>query len=240
MNKDIWKIIRDEVNLRIGAEPSLEPYLSQLVLSQDSLINSVASVLASKLNSDALSSNKIKEFILDVYNKCDHIEQDLIDDLVFFKDHDPACKYFSTPILFYKGFQGLATYRAAHCLWNDNRHTMALFFQNRASEIFGVDIHPAANIAGGVMIDHATGVVIGETSNIDKNVSIYQGVTLGGKGFEVGDRHPKIRSGVSIFASSTILGNIVIGKNSKVAAGSLVLKDVDDNVTVAGIPAKEI
>ena len=240
MNKDTWKVIRDEVNLRIGAEPSLEPYLNQLVLSQDSLKNSVASVLASKLNSDALSSNKIKEFILDVYNKCDHIEQDLIDDLVFFKDHDPACKYFSTPILFYKGFQGLATYRAAHCLWNDNRHTMALFFQNRASEVFGVDIHPAANIAGGVMIDHATGVVIGETSKIDKNVSIYQGVTLGGKGFEVGDRHPKIRSGVSIFASSTILGNIVIGKNSKVAAGSLVLKDVDDNVTVAGIPAKEI
>ena len=240
MNKDIWKIIRDEVNLRIGAEPSLEPYLNQLVLSQDSLINSVASVLASKLNSDALSSNKIKEFILEVYNKCDHIEQDLIDDLVFFKDHDPACKYFSTPILFYKGFQGLATYRAAHCLWNDNRHTMALFFQNRASEIFGVDIHPAANIAGGVMIDHATGVVIGETSKIDKNVSIYQGVTLGGKGFEIGDRHPKIKSGVSIFASSTILGNIVIGKNAKIAAGSLVLKDVDEDVTVAGIPAKEI
>ena len=240
MNKDTWKIIRDEVNLRIDAEPSLEPYLNQLVLSQDSLKNSVASVLASKLNSDALSSNKIKEFILDVYNKCDHIEQDLIDDLVFFKDHDPACKYFSTPILFYKGFQGLATYRAAHCLWNDNRHTMALFFQNRASEVFGVDIHPAANIAGGVMIDHATGVVIGETSKIDKNVSIYQGVTLGGKGFEIGDRHPKIKSGVSIFASSTILGNIVIGKNAKIAAGSLVLKDVDEDVTVAGIPAKEI
>ena len=240
MNKDIWQIIRDEVNLRIGAEPSLEPYLNQLVLSQDSLKNSVASVIASKLNSDALSSNKIKEFILEVYNKCDHIEQDLIDDLVFFKDHDPACKYFSTPILFYKGFQGLATYRAAHCLWNDDRHTMALFFQNRASEVFGVDIHPAANIAGGVMIDHATGVVIGETSKIDKNVSIYQGVTLGGRGFEIGDRHPKIKSGVSIFASSTILGNIVIGKNAKIAAGSLVLKDVNEDVTVAGIPAKEI
>ena len=240
MNKDIWRIIRDEVNLRIGAEQSLEPYLYQLVLSQDSLKNSVASVIASKLNSDALSSNKIKEFILEVYNKCDHIEQDLIDDLVFFKDHDPACKYFSTPILFYKGFQGLATYRAAHCLWNDNRHTMALFFQNRASEVFGVDIHPAANIAGGVMIDHATGVVIGETSKIDKNVSIYQGVTLGGRGFEIGDRHPKIKSGVSIFASSTILGNIVIGKNAKIAAGSLVLKDVNKDVTVAGIPAKEI
>ena len=209
--------------------------MNQLILSQKNLTDSVASVLASKLNSDALSSSKIKEFILDVYKKCDHIEDDLINDLIFFKDHDPACKYFSTPILFYKGFQGLATYRAAHCLWNDNRHTMALFFQNRASEIFGVDIHPAAKISGGVMIDHATGVVIGETSVIDENVSIYQGVTLGGKGFENGDRHPKIKSGVSIFASSTILGNITIEKNAKVAAGSLVLKDVKKNTTVAGI-----
>ncbi len=240
MKNDIFPKIKEEIKLRINAEPSLEPYLNDLILSQNSLIDSVASVLASKLNSDALSSNKIKEFILDVYHKCDHIEDDLIDDIIFFKDHDPACKYFSTPILFYKGFQGLATYRAAHCLWNDDRHTMALFFQNRASEVFGADIHPAADIKGGVMIDHATGVVIGETSKIDKNVSIYQGVTLGGKGFEVGDRHPKIESGVSIFASSTILGNITIGKNAKVAAGSLVLKDVDPGTTVAGIPAKKL
>ena len=237
---NIWNEIQNEVKLRIEAEPSLEPYLNQLILSQDNLINSVAAVLASKLNSDALSSDKIKEFILDVYYKCDHIEDDLINDIVFFKDHDPACKYFSTPILFYKGFQGLATYRAANCLWNNDRHTMALFFQNRASEVFGVDIHPAAEIKGGVMIDHATGVVIGETSKIDKNVSIYQGVTLGGKGFEEGDRHPKIQSGVSIFASSTVLGNITIGQNAKVAAGSLVLKDVEAETTVAGIPAKKL
>ena len=237
---NIWDEIQNEVKLRIEAEPSLEPYLNQLILSQDNLINSVAAVLASKLNSDALSSDKIREFILDVYYDCDHIEEDLINDIVFFKDHDPACKYFSTPILFYKGFQGLATYRAAHCLWNNDRHTMALFFQNRASEIFGVDIHPAAEIKGGVMIDHATGVVIGETSKIDENVSIYQGVTLGGKGFEIGDRHPKIKSGVSIFASSTVLGNITIGKNAKVAAGSLVLKDVEAETTVAGIPAKKL
>ena len=237
---NIWDEIQNEVKLRIEAEPSLKPYLNQLILSQDNLINSVAAVLASKLNSDALSSDKIKEFILDVYYKCDHIEDDLINDIVFFKDHDPACKYFSTPILFYKGFQGLATYRAANCLWNNDRHTMALFFQNRASEVFGVDIHPAAEIKGGVMIDHATGVVIGETSKIDKNVSIYQGVTLGGKGFEEGDRHPKIQSGVSIFASSTVLGNITIGQNAKVAAGSLVLKDVATETTVAGIPAKKL
>ena len=240
MNTDIWNDIKSEVKLRVNAEPSLKPYLESLILSQDNFINSIASILASKLNSNALSSEDIKKFVIEVYNECDWLEEALIKDLLFFKDNDPACKYYSTPILFYKGYQGLATHRAANCLWKNERHTMALFFQNRASEVFGVDIHPAASIKGGVMIDHATGVVIGETSTIDENVSIFQGVTLGGKGTETGDRHPKIKSGVSIYASSTILGNITIGKNSKVAAGSLVLKDVPPNITVAGIPAKEI
>ena len=190
------------------------------------------------MNSDALASKDIKNFILDVYKNCDGIAESLEKDLLFFKENDPACKYFSTPILFYKGFQGLAAYRAANCLWKNDRHTMALFIQNRASEVFGVDIHPAAEILGGVMIDHATGVVIGETTKIEENVSIFQGVTLGGKGNERGDRHPKIKKGASIYASSTILGNITIGENSTVAAGSLVLKDVEPNTTVAGIPAK--
>ena len=240
MNTDIWNDIKSEVKLRVNAEPSLKPYLESLILSQDNFINSIASILASKLNSNALSSEDIKKFVIEVYNECDWLEEALIKDLLFFKENDPACKYYSTPILFYKGYQGLATHRAANCLWKNERHTMALFFQNRASEVFGVDIHPAASIKGGVMIDHATGVVIGETSTIDENVSIFQGVTLGGKGTETGDRHPKIKSGVSIYASSTILGNFTIGENSKVAAGSLVLKNVPSNVTVAGIPAKEI
>jgi serine O-acetyltransferase len=234
----VWEDIKKEVNLRIEAEPSLSPYLDLLILSQDSLISSIASVLASKLNSDALSSSNIKEFILEAYMSCEDIENSLREDLIYFVKNDPACKYYSTPILFYKGYQGLATYRAANCLWKNDRHTMALFLQNRASEVFGVDIHPGAQIKGGVMIDHATGVVIGETSQIDENVSIFQGVTLGGRGTEDGDRHPKIKSGVSIYASSTILGNITIGKNSVVAAGSLVLKDVDSDTTVAGVPAK--
>ena len=240
MNNNIWSLIKDEVNLRKAAEPSLSPYLNLLVLSQDSLISSIASIISSKLNSDALSSKDIKNFILDVYKNCDGIAEALERDLVFFKKNDPACKYYSTPILFYKGFQGLASYRAANCLWKNDRHTMALFIQNRASEVFGVDIHPAADIQGGVMIDHATGVVIGETSKVEENVSIFQGVTLGGKGNERGDRHPKIKSGASIYASSTILGNITIGENSIVAAGSLVLKDVAPNTTVAGIPAKTL
>jgi serine O-acetyltransferase len=117
---------------------------------------------------------------------------------------------------------------------------MALFFQNRASEVFGVDIHPAAKIAGAVMIDHATGVVIGETCEIESEVSIFQGVTLGGKGFESGKRHPNIKKGASVFAASTILGDITIGEGAIIAAGSLVLKDVQDNTTVAGVPAKII
>ena len=230
MTDDVWSVIKEEVRLRIQAEPTLEPYLNLLVLSQDSLVSAIASIISSKLNSDALSSKDIKNFILDVYKNCDGIAESLEEDLIFFKDNDPACKYYSTPILFYKGFQGLAAYRAANCLWKNDRHTMSLFIQNRASEVFGVDIHPAAEILGGVMI--------GETAKIDKNVSIFQGVTLGGKGNERGDRHPKIQSGVSIYASSTVLGNITIGKNSTIAAGSLVLKDVDPNTTVAGIPAK--
>ena len=236
----VWEDIKKEVYLRIEAEPSLSPYLDLLILSQDSLISSIASVLASKLNSDALSSSNIKEFILEAYMSCEDIENSLREDLIYFVKNDPACKYYSTPILFYKGYQGLATYRAANCLWKNDRHTMALFLQNRASEVFGVDIHPAAQIKGGVMIDHATGVVIGETSQIDENVFIFQGVTLGGRGTQDGDRHPKIKSGVSIYASSTILGNITIGKNSVVAAGSLVLKDVDSDTTVAGVPAKKL
>ena len=240
MKENIWSDIKKEVQLRIKAEPSLSPYLNLLVLSQNSFVSAIASILSSKLNSDALSSKDIKNFILDVYKNCDGLEESLLNDLIFFKKNDPACKYYSTPILFYKGYQGLATYRAANCLWKQERHTMSLFLQNRASEVFGVDIHPAAEIKGGVMIDHATGVVIGETAEIGSNVSIFQGVTLGGKGNEAGDRHPKIKSGASIYASSTLLGNITIGENSVVAAGSLVLKDVEPNVTVAGIPAKII
>ena len=239
MDRELWKEIRHEIGLRIDAEPTLGSFLHSLILSQKDLLAAVASILASKLHSDALSAMDIKEFILDVYRDCDDIEVSLEADLRFFKDSDPACNFVSTPLLFYKGFLGLATYRAAHCLWNNERHTMALFFQNRASEVFGLDIHPAAKIAGGVMIDHATGVVIGETAEIETEVSIYQGVTLGGKGFDSGKRHPNIKKGASIFAASTILGNITIGEGSIVAAGSLVLKDVNNNTTVAGVPAKE-
>lgn len=240
MDRDLWTKIQDEIKLRVDAEPTLGSFLYSLVLSKKDLLGAVSSILASKLDSDALSAMDIKKFIIYVYRDCKGIEEDLEADIKFFKDHDPACNYFSTPLLFYKGFLGLATYRAAHCLWNNDRHTMALFFQNRASEVFGVDIHPAAKIAGGVMIDHATGVVIGETCEIGPEVSIFQGVTLGGKGFESGKRHPNIKKGASIFAASTVLGDITIGEGAIIAAGSLVLNDVAQDSTVAGVPAKVI
>jgi serine O-acetyltransferase len=218
----------------------LGPFLHSLISSQTDLLAAVASILSSKLHSDALSATDIKRFILEVYRECDHIEAALEEDLAFFKDNDPACDYLSTPLLFYKGFLGLATYRAANCLWKNDRHTMALFFQNRASEVFGIDIHPAANIAGAVMMDHATGIVIGQTCNIESEVSIFQGVTLGGTGSDSGKRHPDVKKGATIYASSTILGNIEIGEGSTIAAGSLVLKSVKPGITVAGIPAKEL
>ena len=240
MDRDLWKIIKEEIDLRIDAEPSLGSFLYSLISSQTDLLAAVASILSSKLHSDALSATDIKRFILEVYRECDHIEAALEEDLAFFKDNDPACDYLSTPLLFYKGFLGLATYRAANCLWKNDRHTMALFFQNRASEVFGIDIHPAANIAGAVMMDHATGIVIGQTCNIESEVSIFQGVTLGGTGSDSGKRHPDVKKGATIYASSTILGNIEIGEGSTIAAGSLVLKSVKPGITVAGIPAKEL
>ena len=190
MNNNIWTDIKKEVSLRIDAEPSLKDYLESLILSKDNIIEATAAILASKLHNDALSSIDLYHIILSSYNEKKSVEDNLIDDILFFRENDPACKYLSTPLLFYKGFQGLAAYRSSNILWNNDRHTMALYIQNRSSEVFGVDIHPAAFIDSSVMIDHATGVVIGETAKINKGVSIFQGVTLGGKGFNSGDRHP--------------------------------------------------
>ena len=134
----------------------------------------------------------------------------------------------------------MQAHRVASWLWANSRHTLAHYFQSRTSEVYGVDIHPAAKLGKGIMIDHGTGVVIGETSVVDDNVSIFQGVTLGGTGKEEGDRHPKVREGVLLSASSTVLGNVEIGKNAKVAAGSVVLNDVKEYTTVAGVPAKKV
>jgi serine O-acetyltransferase len=155
-------------------------------------------------------------------------------------DRDPACGRFIEPVLFFKGFHALQTHRLAHWLWLEGRKDFALYIQSRSSAIFQVDINPATNVGQGVFLDHATGIVIGETAVVEDDVSILQGVTLGGTGKETGDRHPKIRRGVLIGAGAKILGNIEVGRCSRVAAGSVVLQPVPPNKTVAGVPARVI
>ena len=156
------------------------------------------------------------------------------------RHRDTAVELWSTPLLYLKGFHAIQSYRITHYLWNQNRKALALYLQNQISVAFDVDIHPAAKIGHGIMFDHATGIVVGETSVIENDVSILQGVTLGGTGKESGDRHPKVREGVMIGAGAKILGNIEVGKYAKIGANSVVLQPVPECATAAGVPARII
>jgi len=236
----LWQKILSAAKEQLEREPDLAEYLDSIIFSKKGLLGSISSILSHKLHLKNFSSQKLEDILVEVFQSNPTILEDIEEDLLFFQRNDPACHSCLTPLMFYKGFHGLACYRAANELWKSNRFGLALFFQSRSSEVFGIDIHPAAEIAGGIMIDHATGVVIGETCSIQKNVYIFQGVTLGGKGNQEGKRHPDILEGASIYASSTILGDITIGENAVVAAGSLVLKNVSANETVAGIPARKV
>jgi serine O-acetyltransferase len=155
-------------------------------------------------------------------------------------DRDAACNKYSTPLLYFKGYQAIQAYRVAHYYWKRDRHDLALFLQSRISEVFGVDIHPAARIGRGILLDHATSVVIGETAVVEDNVSMLHEVTLGGTGKETGDRHPKVRQGVLIAAGAKILGNVEIGEGAKVGCGAVVLENVAPHTTVVGVPARPV
>ena len=237
---EIWNEIRDETKKRAEAEPVLASFFHKTVLEHDSFASTLAHQLANDLSNNSVQPMMLRRVIKEVINSTEKMVSNILYDLIATKERDPACKYFSTPLLFYKGFRALQSHKVAYWLWHHDRHTLALFIQSRASEVYGVDIHPAAKIGKGVMIDHGTGVVIGETSVVEDNVSIFQGVTLGGTGKDIGDRHPKIREGVLLSAGATILGNVEGGKNSKVAAGSVVLSDVKEGTTVAGVPSQEV
>ena len=237
---EIWKEIRAETKKRAEAEPVLASFFHTTVLEHDSFSSTLANQLANDLSNTSVQPMMLRRVIKEAINSTEEMISDIAYDLVATKERDPACKYYSTPLLFYKGFRALQAHKVSHWLWHHDRHTLALFIQSRASEVYGLDIHPAAKIGNGVMIDHATGVVIGETSVVDNNVSIFQGVTLGGTGKGSGDRHPKVREGVLLSAGATILGNVEIGKNAKVAAGSVVLTNVKEGTSVAGEPAKVV
>ena len=240
-NEDIvWSRIRTETKLQADGEPILASFLHATILNHRTLEQALSFHLANKLDSPTASSLLLREVILEAFSSDTCIPRALRADLLAVEERDSACTELSIPFLYFKGFHALETHRVTHWLWQQGRESLALFFQNRMSVEFGVDIHPAASLGYGIMLDHATGLVIGETAVVGNNVSILQSVTLGGTGKDEGDRHPKIGDGVLISAGAKILGNILVGEGAKVGAGSVVLEAVPAHTTVAGVPAKVV
>ncbi len=234
----MWESIRAETMADADKEPLLASFLHATILNHKSLENALSFILANKLASPVLQSISLMELICSAFENDPKICISIRADLMAIKERDPACKGYTNPLLYFKGFHALQSYRIAHWLWSDKRQSLALAIQSRVSEVFAVDIHPAAKIGKGILVDHATGLVIGETAVVKDNVSILHQVTLGGTGKEKGDRHPKIGEGVLISANATILGNVTIGDGAKIGAGSVVLNDIPNHCTAVGIPAK--
>ena len=236
----IWQRIREETRIAVADEPILASFMHATILHHDRLECALSFHLANQLDSPSASSMMLREVFLEAFESDPSIGVAIRADLTAVLERDSACHEYHLPFLYFKGFHALQTHRVAHWLWREGRHSLALFFQSRMSQKFGVDIHPAARFGNGIMLDHATGLVVGETAVVGNRVSILQSVTLGGTGKEDGDRHPKIGDGVLISAGAKILGNIVVGEGAKIGAGSVVLKAVPPHTTVAGVPAKVV
>lgn len=236
----VWQRIRDEAEEAIRAEPLLGALIHSGLLHHASFERALAYRFSLKLASGEMSEQILREIADEALERAPDIGAAARADLTAVYDRDPACHRFLQPILFFKGYQAVQAYRLGHWLWGQGRRDMAYFVQMRVSEVFGVDIHPAAAIGRGLMIDHAHSIVIGETAVVGDNVSMLHSVTLGGTGKEDGDRHPKIGNGVMIGAGAKVLGNIRVGNCSRIAAGSVVLEEVPPNTTVAGVPARVV
>lgn len=236
----LWEAIRLEAAELTRQEPILGSFFHATILNHATFGAALSFHLANKLDSAVLPAMMIREVIDQAATSDPSILKAAEIDIIATRTRDPACDNFATPFLYYKGFHALQAYRVAHWLWNQDRRTLAMFLQNQVSATLGVDIHPAARIGSGIMFDHATGIVVGETSVIEDDVSMLHSVTLGGTGKISGDRHPKIRRGVLLSAGAKIIGNIEVGMGAKVGAGSVVLEDVPPHVTVAGVPAKVV
>lgn len=233
----MWDEIRQEAEAAIAGEPSLGGFIFATVLSHTRLEDVICHRVANRVGVNA-DANLIMQSFQALLAGNPEMASVFRDDLAAVRDRDPACTRFIEPLLFFKGFHALATHRFAHEMWRKGRKDFALYLQSEASRLFAVDIHPAARIGRGLMLDHATGVVIGETAVVGDNCSFLHAVTLGGSGKDTGDRHPKIGTGVLIGAGAKVLGNIHVGNYSKIAAGSVVLTDVPPNMTAAGVPAR--
>ena len=238
--REIWAQIREEAVGAVEHDRVMCEIISDTVLSNENFGDALAHRLARKLGDYALSIESLEAIFCEAFSADPGIETAALADLTAVRDRDPACPDLLTPFLFFKGYQAIQAYRFAHWLWKRGRVHLAKHLQSRVSEIFAVDIHPAARLGQGLLLDHGTGVVIGETSVIDDDVSMLQGVTLGGTGKQCGDRHPKIRRGVLIGAGAKVLGGITIGEGAKVGAGSIVLEDVHPYTTVVGNPARAV
>lgn len=235
---DVWQEIRTEARQASASEPVLASYYHASILNHQSFAAAISFHLANKLDSQALPAMMLREVFEEAMRADASIEVAMLADIRAHRERDPACKYFFMPFLFFKGYHALQSWRIGHWLWQQGRNALALYFQNQISQAFDVDIHPGAQIGKGIMIDHATGVVIGETAVIEDDVSMLHSVTLGGSGCVKKDRHPKVRRGVLIGVGAKILGNIEVGEGAKIGAGSVVLEPVAPHTTVAGVPAK--
>jgi serine O-acetyltransferase len=234
----VWASLRNEADAVAKKESALASVVAATILNHDTLGDALSYQLARKLGDQELRGMTIRDICDEAYENHPELLSIAEDDLKAVFERDPACKGYVQPFLFFKGFQALQTQRVAHWLWGEGRETLAFYLQSRMSELFQVDIHPATRIGRGVFVDHGTGIVIGETAVIGDDVSMLQGVTLGGTGAERGDRHPKIGKGVLLGAGAKVLGNIVIGDYAKIASGSVVLKPVPAGCTAAGVPAR--
>ena len=234
----VWAALRNEAERASKEEPALASLLNSVILAHDRLADALSYQIARKLGDQELRAMSAREFAQEAFEADPGIIAAAEADLKAVFERDPACKGYVQPFLFFKGFMALQTHRVAHWMWTHGRDTLAFYLQSRMSERLQVDIHPAARFGSGVFIDHATGVVIGETAVVGDDVSMLHGVTLGGTGAERGDRHPKIGRGVLLGAGAKVLGNIVIGDYAKVASGSVVLKPVPPGCTAAGVPAR--
>lgn len=236
----IWDEIRTRAEEDAANEPMLASFLYATVLNHRQMEDALSFLLAHKLESPTLTAATLRDLIDEAFRDGDAVATAIREDIAAVCQRDPACDGYANILMFYKGYHALQAYRAGHYFWKQGRRSLAKYFQSRISEVFAVDIHPAARIGHGILIDHATSVVIGETAVVEDYVSMLHEVTLGGTGKKTGDRHPKVRRGVLIAAGAKILGNVEVGEGAKVAAGAVVLEDVPPHTTVAGVPARVV
>ena len=236
--RELWSQLRASAEAAVREEPQLGSQMNAVILSHDDLAGALSFQIARKLADGEMSAMSVREVCLSAFAADPAIVAAAEADLRAVAERDPAIRNLLQPFLYFKGFQALQGWRVAHWLWGRGRETLAFHFQSRISELFQLDIHPAARLGKGLFLDHGTGIVIGETAVVGDDVSMLHGVTLGGTGAERGDRHPKIGKGVLLGAGAKVLGNIAVGDYAKVASGSVVLKPVPSGCTVAGVPAR--